>query len=712
MAESLKNSFLSFDRQLLDKSRAENWHDGTTALVALLAMTPAVSGEESRILITKPTLIGGRRKQGARRDSSESNSSLDSEKSASSMDEVLVTDDGTQNLTVYIANAGDCRAISVYGDGRVFQLSTDHTPLLPYERWRIFKSGGNIKLGRIEGKLSVSRGFGDRQFKEPRGLVSALPEVVSCLVTHNLRFLILACDGIWGWLSNTQVARFVSQSLSDGNKPEIVVKELVKYAFDQGSTDNISVVLLYFTLNSNDNHLKLAVLPSTTSSGNTASSVQSGAASSGSSESPLPGNIAHSPSATHIELHLTKSTPHKRRNSKHKTSPRALAQSADDFGLSATQQKSRSSLDTGPRSSSSYSVGKVEDLASLSPSSSQSSSSRLNLSSSSKSKKFNFPYAAAAAKWAYSFDMVDRRSDRAMVIKTHIPTGEFSLLDQAEYDSTASEVEALILDSRPSVEMPPSSISSSHARHRSHPQSHHRDVENSSSISNISEEAEDNRDTSDDSSTSSSSDSDAFVPEPKRSSSVRIPAPSAHSRQSSADSGPTKRSVRQASVPDDDEDALAYFGAAKSMSPPTRANSAVSRNSSRSSSKARRASYGDSDSESEDPEEALMRRRSFDDRPSQKSTSRPVGRISKPHSRNGSSTTTHNAKQSNGKTSSNKEEAESQPSSDAAKSPPIMKKKRIEPIVDDQLNEEEAIIHRRAASFDLERTSKKKKSRK
>lgn len=697
-AEALKNSFLAFDQQLLAKSRAENWHDGTTALVALLAMTPALGGAESQIPITRPTAFAKKRVYGNKRASSESTSSVDSDSGATSVDDVLLSEDGLQNLTVYLANAGDCRAISAYGDGRVFQLSTDHTPLLPYERWRIFKAGGNVKLGRIEGKLSVSRGFGDRQFKEPRGLVSALPEVISCVVTQNLRFIVLACDGVWGWLNNAQVAQFVGNALREGQKPDAVVKDLVKYAFDQGSSDNISVVLLYFTLQNNTNHTKVASLSASHASSLHNASSGPSATASMSSDSPR-GRNTPTISSNVSDLNLSKSVPNKHRgSSKKNASPRALALSADD--IYTLPILTRNSLDSSSRVGAPLAHAKSEELTT------HNGHGRTPLSSSYKARKFNFSGAAAQMKWSTSYDVVDRRADRALVIKTHVPTGEYSLLDLAEGDSTTSEVEALILDSRPSVEAPRSSS------RRSHPQSHPRDVENSSSISTVSNDEKSDQG-SERSQTHDSEDSSSSLAalEPKRTSSVRIPVPT-HKRQVSGDSnGPRSTKARHASVPDDD-DAVAYSGAAKSMSP---VHQGLTRPPARSPSKplSRKPNYGESDSESD--QEAMLRRRSFDDTPTTRTTPSNGGTRSKPPSRAGSSAANKanvpSKKAAKDPHGSPKEDADSNPDTPDIKRTPS-KKKRYEPVFDDQLNEEEVVVHRRAASFDSHREEKKKKSRK
>lgn len=48
---------------------------------------------------------------------------------------------------------------------------------------------------------SVSRGFGDKELKE-EGLVTCTPDVVALRLTEELRFMLIACDGVWDVLSD------------------------------------------------------------------------------------------------------------------------------------------------------------------------------------------------------------------------------------------------------------------------------------------------------------------------------------------------------------------------------------------------------------------------------------------------------------------------------------------------------------------------------
>ncbi|XP_059453665.1 probable protein phosphatase 2C 8 isoform X3 [Corylus avellana] len=86
--------------------------------------------------------------------------------------------------TVFVANVGDAKAVvarssTVDGlqnqlDGvsplKAIVLTREHKAIYPQERARIQKAGGTISSnGRLQGRLEVSRAFGDRHFKKVFG---------------------------------------------------------------------------------------------------------------------------------------------------------------------------------------------------------------------------------------------------------------------------------------------------------------------------------------------------------------------------------------------------------------------------------------------------------------------------------------------------------------------------------------------------------------
>lgn len=151
---------------------------------------------------------------------------------------------------IYVANTGDSRGVLCQG-GDTVALSVDHKPELPKEQERIERNGGVLLLGRVQGKLAVARAFGDIEFKDEEKLeakwITAEPDVLEFNIDEKTEFFILACDGLWDKISNEEAVKFVRKHLIE-NKEDIksVVQKLVQHAFDEGSTDNISAIIVSF----------------------------------------------------------------------------------------------------------------------------------------------------------------------------------------------------------------------------------------------------------------------------------------------------------------------------------------------------------------------------------------------------------------------------------------------------------------------------------
>lgn len=100
-------------------------------------------------------------------------------------------------------------------------MSTDHKPSLPTEAARIKKNGGRIepfydedgnpigpervwKMDENKPGLAMSRSFGDR-VAATLG-VTWIPEITERIVEEHDKFLIMASDGVWEFISNEEVA--------------------------------------------------------------------------------------------------------------------------------------------------------------------------------------------------------------------------------------------------------------------------------------------------------------------------------------------------------------------------------------------------------------------------------------------------------------------------------------------------------------------------
>jgi len=160
------------------------------------------------------------------------------------------------NGEVWIANAGDCRAVLSRPDGSTSRLTTDHKPTEPSEAARIQAVGGQIINRELDGSLAVSRGIGD--FAYCRNGFSQLPTVVGPLVlaaplaspeTSERAFLVLASDGVWDVFSDDEACSLLRSELTvNGKSPNEACDALLEQAKQKGSQDDKSVVLLCLPL--------------------------------------------------------------------------------------------------------------------------------------------------------------------------------------------------------------------------------------------------------------------------------------------------------------------------------------------------------------------------------------------------------------------------------------------------------------------------------
>ncbi|CAH0518301.1 unnamed protein product [Peronospora belbahrii] len=179
--EALKNGFLRTDQEYLQIANHKNSEDGTTAVVVL-----------------------------------------------------------TQGDEMFVAHAGDSRAILVHCSGKVSVLTSDHKPNRPDERRRIQELGGSVVfwgVWRVEGILAVSRAIGDRMLKP---FVVAEPEVKQFTRTDADRYVVLASDGVWDTVSNEDVAQLVLKY----EDPQAAAQRIMEEAYARGSMDNICAMVI------------------------------------------------------------------------------------------------------------------------------------------------------------------------------------------------------------------------------------------------------------------------------------------------------------------------------------------------------------------------------------------------------------------------------------------------------------------------------------
>lgn len=143
---------------------------------------------------------------------------------------------------IYLAHIGDTRIVVSCDNGET-HVTRDHKANREDEKKRIEELGGTVLFfgtWRVEGMLAVTRSFGDGVLKT---LIPADPEVdVRDVPPSNMSVAIIATDGVWDVISNQEAIRTVRGA----SNPKEAAKTLVQEAFDRGSTDNISAIVVEF----------------------------------------------------------------------------------------------------------------------------------------------------------------------------------------------------------------------------------------------------------------------------------------------------------------------------------------------------------------------------------------------------------------------------------------------------------------------------------
>lgn len=161
---------------------------------------------------------------------------------------ILIRPETEGRRVLYAANAGDARAVLATASGPngelvAHRLTKDHTPTTPREIERIRRTGGHVVNGRVNGTLAVSRAMGDHALKTA-GVTSVPHQTVTELGAQH-KFVIIACDGLWDVITDTEAVRMVAKI----RDPERMAKKLVGCAMARCTTDNVSVMCVRLQAN-------------------------------------------------------------------------------------------------------------------------------------------------------------------------------------------------------------------------------------------------------------------------------------------------------------------------------------------------------------------------------------------------------------------------------------------------------------------------------
>lgn len=173
----------------------------------------------------------------------------------------LAGPDEEGRLRLLIANVGDSRAILGKKDGFAVRLSVDHRPDNTAEKRRVEQQGGTVapfggahrvilkSRGQVAAGLSVTRSFGDVDFKVPVEVITAVPELSAFAIDPEEDvMLILVTDGITGSVSDVEAVRLASGPLREGgaDAPERAARALVEAAHTREPSDDKTAMVIWF----------------------------------------------------------------------------------------------------------------------------------------------------------------------------------------------------------------------------------------------------------------------------------------------------------------------------------------------------------------------------------------------------------------------------------------------------------------------------------
>jgi len=151
--------------------------------------------------------------------------------------------------SIKVANVGDTHAILVpAAEDDEKKLLTEKVQRLTVEHHaegdeleRIKAAGGFVNAGRVNGMICVTRSLGDHNMKN---LLINEPAVATVESVPAGSILLIACDGIWDVLTTEDVAAALAAPPSPEETAAECAKRILKTAYDKGSQDNLSVMVI------------------------------------------------------------------------------------------------------------------------------------------------------------------------------------------------------------------------------------------------------------------------------------------------------------------------------------------------------------------------------------------------------------------------------------------------------------------------------------
>jgi serine/threonine protein phosphatase PrpC len=152
---------------------------------------------------------------------------------------------------VYIANVGDSRAV-ICGSCQADQLTVDHnmSTVRPDDVQRMEANGVKVARGRAivpeYGGLAVARTLGNFAHAPGpnagghRGGVSSTPDVFEYQILSGDQFLVIACDGVWDVIKNSEVAELICDCTTSQMAADLIMTTVKA----RGTSDNVSLIVV------------------------------------------------------------------------------------------------------------------------------------------------------------------------------------------------------------------------------------------------------------------------------------------------------------------------------------------------------------------------------------------------------------------------------------------------------------------------------------
>jgi len=150
---------------------------------------------------------------------------------------------GIKKRMICIANIGNTSALIGFGNGKLKLLTIEHNVVNNAEEiQRIKNAEAFITQGKVAGVMKISRSFGNLDLKQ---WIICEPSVELYEIGANDTHLIIATDGLFDFVKYQEVVDLLRENVEKGiTDPNQLAKLLLEKALQNGSTDNIAVVIV------------------------------------------------------------------------------------------------------------------------------------------------------------------------------------------------------------------------------------------------------------------------------------------------------------------------------------------------------------------------------------------------------------------------------------------------------------------------------------